>query len=195
MDPNSQFELGEHAYQDKNYERARYYFEHGAKSDHAEAINMLGILHSEGWGVPQDYVKSNELFDRAITLGNIDALYNLGVSYEMGFGVPQDYTQAIELYRIASSQGDPESAFALGRMLDDGIGVPQDYNQADSYELASSWGNSDAMYALGSCLKKVMVFIKRPSRQAISWYRDASEEGNPSATYSPLKGILRTWCS
>ena len=54
-------------------------------------------------GVPQDYIKAAELFQKAANQGYAAAQYNLGVMYYNGEGVPQDYVKAAELFQKAAN--------------------------------------------------------------------------------------------
>src|SRR5262249_14744528 len=60
------------------------------------AMNNIGVLHYNGQGVPQDYAKAREWFEKAADEGDTTAMNNIGVLYEHGQGVPQDYAKARE---------------------------------------------------------------------------------------------------
>lgn len=50
----------------KEYEKAKNYYEIGAKTGDAMAINNLGYLYRYGLGVPQDYDKAKHYYEIAI---------------------------------------------------------------------------------------------------------------------------------
>ena len=70
----------------------------------------LGFVYVKGWGVPQDYVKAREWFERAPPAATPLRCFDLGVLYENGYGVPQDYAKARQWYEKAFAGGD-----AVGR--------------------------------------------------------------------------------
>ena len=59
----------------------------------AEAQTNLGLLYYYGRGVPRDYTKAREWFEKAAAQGDADAHYNLGVLYDFEKGVPQDFSR------------------------------------------------------------------------------------------------------
>jgi TPR repeat protein len=59
-----------------------------------------------GKGVPQNFVKAREYYEKAARQGHKDAQYNLGeMLYDNGKGVPQDFVKAREYYEKAARQG------------------------------------------------------------------------------------------
>ena len=59
-----------------------------------------------GQGVPQDYAKAREWYEKAAANGSTDAMFSLGVLYANGQGVAQDYAKAREWYEKAVAKGD-----------------------------------------------------------------------------------------
>jgi TPR repeat protein len=53
-------------------------------------MNNLGRFYEHGEGVPQDYGKAREWFEKAAAKDVAAAMYNLGVLFGNGEGVPQD---------------------------------------------------------------------------------------------------------
>src|SRR5215472_9134061 len=62
----------------------------------------IGRRYEKGEGVPQDYRKAAEFFQKAADRGNAEAQDNLGWLYEHGRGVPQDYRKAAEFFQKAA---------------------------------------------------------------------------------------------
>ena len=81
-------------------------------------MNQLGWLHQNGWGVPEDYVKAREWYEKAADKGDAGAMINLGSLYQngqgvalgslyqSGQGVAQDYVKAREWFEKAADKGD-----------------------------------------------------------------------------------------
>ena len=85
------------------------------------------MMYAHGHGVPKDYEKARQWYERAAAQGDMTAQYNLGLLYADGVGVPQDYKKARQLWEQAAAQGDAKAQNNLGSMYENGEGVPQDY--------------------------------------------------------------------
>lgn len=68
----------------------------------------LGVLYIGGKGVPRDYKKAAQWFEKAAVQGNAEAQLFLGVLYHNGQGMPQNDAQAYMWYSHAAnnSTGD-----------------------------------------------------------------------------------------
>jgi len=97
-----------------------------AAQGNTEAQTTLGHLYNNGQGVPQDYTKAAQWYEKAAALGNMKAQYHLGALYENGRGVPQDYTKARQWYERAAAQGGAGAQFQLGGLYFGAKGVPKD---------------------------------------------------------------------
>ncbi len=78
-----------------------------AKQGNAKAQNNLGIMYSEGLGVPQDDAEALQWYRKAAEQGDAKAQNKLGAMYDEGRGVPQDYAQAHMWYNLAASRSPP----------------------------------------------------------------------------------------
>jgi S1-C subfamily serine protease len=96
-----------------------------AEQKNAEAQLRLGILYSEGRGVPQDFAQASALFRKAAEQGNAEAQATLGATYELGRGVPQSYSEAALWYLKAAGQGYAHAQIFLGYLYEAGHGVSQ----------------------------------------------------------------------
>ena len=121
-----------------------------AEAGDADAQFNLGIMYSNGKGVPQDYAEAVKWWRLAADQGYAEAQHNLGWMYSNGQGVPQDYAEAVKWYQLAADQGDARAQSMLGNMYDNGQGVPQDnvmahmwYNisSANGFEVPGEWRN------------------------------------------------------
>ena len=90
-----------------------------------EAQFGLGLAYSLGHGVPQDYAKARQWYEKAAAQGYTDAHVGL---------------------KMLADQGDPEAQFGLGLVYANGLyGVPQDFVKARQwYERAAAQGNGMA---------------------------------------------------
>jgi hypothetical protein len=76
-----------------------------AAQGEAKAQSRLGELYRDGQGVPQNYTKARQWYEKAAAQGYADAQLALGMLYYNGLGVPQDYTMARQWYEQAAAQG------------------------------------------------------------------------------------------
>jgi TPR repeat protein len=101
-----------------------------AEQGDAEAQYNIGVMYSDGRGVPQDETQATAWFRKAAEQGHTDAQFCLGVMYENGLGVPRDNAQAVVWYCRAAEHGDADALFELGVMYAFGQGVPQNFVEA-----------------------------------------------------------------
>ena len=101
-----------------------------AEQGDADAQYNLGVMYSNGDGVPRDYAEAMKWHRKAADQGNGNAQFNVGFMYDLGRGMPQSYTEAVKWYSLAANQGVAIAQFKLGVMYNDGQGVPQDYIHA-----------------------------------------------------------------
>ncbi len=125
------YDEGVAAYKRGDYATALREFRSLADQGNANAQFSLGIMYSNGLGVPQDYAEAVKWSRKAAEQGDAKAQYNLGIMYRNGEGVPQDYASALQWYRKAAEQGHAKAQFSLGLMYYIGQeGVTQDYAHA-----------------------------------------------------------------
>ena len=109
----------------------------------------LGVLHSEGRGVPQNYTQARAWYQKAAEQGYAAAQYNLGLMCANGWGGPQDNAQARDWYERAAEQGDAKAQTNLGVFYADGRSGTQDYALARLWwEKAAAQGDANAQIAL-----------------------------------------------
>jgi len=117
----------------------------------ATAQYNLGVLYLKGHGVPQDYAKARQWWEKAAAQGDAVAQSWLGFQYERGLDVPQDYAKASQWYEKAAAQGDAKAQGNLGLLYANGKGVPQDYVKARQwYEKGAAQGDAWVQYKLGA---------------------------------------------
>jgi TPR repeat protein len=134
-----------------------------------------------GRGVPRDYVKAREAYERAATAGHPGGMSGLGWLYESGLGVASDQARARELYEKAATRGHAIATNNLGRMYREGQGgLAQDYAKArELHEKAAAAGNLDALVSLG-WLHHNGWGVPLDYRKAREFYEKASTKGNDS---------------
>ena len=151
------FSEGASAYNAKNYVVALKEITPLAKSGHAEAQHLLGLMYYMGRGVTRDYKQAMVWHRKAADQGKADAQYVVGAMYYTGNAVPQDHKLAVEWFRKAAAQGHGEAQHALGLMYRyHAAGLPQDKVLAYMlWNLAAAGGNANAVEQRAAIAKRM----------------------------------------
>ncbi|WP_425659838.1 tetratricopeptide repeat protein [Roseobacter sp. EG26] len=134
---------------DPNRKAAIGLYKAGSEKGSAPAKNRLGVLHIQGNGVLQDFIKGAQLVCDAASLGDVNGAYNCGLLIREGRGVEKDETAAYAWLAKASELGhtDATNEYALG--LIEGRFVEQNLTQAVELLRKTSNGGSPAgLFAL-----------------------------------------------
>ena len=84
-------------------------------------------------GIPHDYAKARQLYEKAAAQGLAESYFNLGIMYAYGKGVRRDYAKARKLYEKAAVQGVAPAQYNLGLMYYNGQGGPQNRRTAKKW--------------------------------------------------------------
>ena len=111
----------------------------------ADAQYYLGLMYSEGYGLPQNYSEAVKWWKLAAQKGGGYSFVNLGKAYETGRGVQQDYQEAINWWLKGAERGDVLSINKLATTYEVGFIVTEDKIQAHKWwNVASARGDIDA---------------------------------------------------
>ena len=140
------FAEGANAYNAKNYALALKEITPLAKTGHADAQHLLGLMYYMGRGVPRDYKQALSWHQKAALQGKADAQYVVAAMYYTGNAIVQDHKQAVFWFRKAAEQGHADAQHALGLMYRYHVaGMPQDMVLAYMlWNLAAAGGNMNA---------------------------------------------------
>ena len=143
-----------------------------------------GDMYYYGKGVPTDYEKAIEWYEKAAEQGHEEAQYALGLMYQNGKGVAQDDQQAFEWYRKAAEQGHSDAQNHLGRMYKYGEGVAQDDQKAvEWFRKAAEKGNASAQFNFGWMYRGGWG-VPQDDQRAAEWYTKAAEQGLADAQFN-----------
>jgi class 3 adenylate cyclase/tetratricopeptide (TPR) repeat protein len=180
-DPRMMYQLGRVLDKQGAFAEALPMYRKAADRGYPEAMNNLGIMFTNGRGVPRDDAEAIRLFRKAADGGSADAITNLGFMNRYGRGVPPNLEEAVRLFRKAADAGSVEGMYWLGLVYETGAGVGKDeaeafkwYHKAADMGVASAMNKLGFMYANGSGVAKDMT-------EAIRWYRAAAAAGNADA--------------
>ena len=114
--------------------------------NNSEALFLLGMMHLNGDGTPQNIPYANTLFEKSALLGNAAAYKALADSFLVGDDVEQDSKMALSFYKKSADLGYGPGQFNCGIMLKNGDGTPVNLPHAYYYLcLASSNKDLDDM--------------------------------------------------
>jgi TPR repeat protein len=90
----------------RDYAEAAKWFRLAA--DQVDAQFYLGVMYSEGLGVPEDYAEGAKWYQLAANQGDPQAQYNLGVFYSKAqLGGRPDYLSSYMWFNIAAAHFKP----------------------------------------------------------------------------------------
>ena len=116
-----------------------------AQAADPNAQNELGILYSEGRGLPQNYLEAKDWFKKSADQGHAGAQVNLGTLYSLGQGAPYSDHMALFWFQKAAEQRNALAFAKLGMMYERGRGVPQSLIEAHMwYNLSAAYGEKRA---------------------------------------------------
>lgn len=163
----------------KDYATAMTLFKELAKSGDAEAQYNVGVIYSDGLGVPKDDAEAAKWYAPSAEAGNASAQCNLGNLYRNGSGVPKDLDKALMWLRKAVDQGDATAQFNLATMLESGEGVTADPKEAVRlYQLAAQQGRDEAKVNLGAAYANGTTGVGVNRVEAQKWFILAGKMGD-----------------
>jgi hypothetical protein len=97
----SPYNLGVDAYKARNYAEAATQWSASVARGNTDAMNNLGYLLYNGFGVKKDLVAALDLWRAAAFAGHSEAQWHLGNAYKSGIGVEHDRSKAFAWYSCA----------------------------------------------------------------------------------------------
>lgn len=180
---------GMRAYQRKEYQTAFIELMPAARAGHIDAQYMIGVMYSDGEGVPIDMATAMEWFSKAARLGHAAAMYELAKGYLEGNGLPRDDKKGLKLLRRAARSGSAAAQMQLAVMYENGDRLPADLGKAfDWYRKAAASGSSEAQMVLARAHLEGGR-LPADSVEAFMWAVRAAEAGDEKA-HALAIGIL-----
>jgi len=176
------FEAGLRAMERKHYATAMRAWRGLAKEGVPQALNNIGHLYEQGYGVSQDYLEAMNWYKQAASKGLAEAEHNVGMLYSQGFGVAKNDQEAVKWFRRAAKQELPDSQYMLGLAYYQGSGVKLSYSRAKPLFLkAAKNGYSAAQFMFGYMLQAGEGAKKPDSFKALIWASIALKNGQKEA--------------
>ena len=90
------------------------------------AFHNMGVLYMDGLGVPKDFVKAYEYFEKASSMGAGTSYFHMGTFRIKGMGVPKDIPLGLEYLLKAADLGCGTALNYIARLYENGTGVERD---------------------------------------------------------------------
>ncbi|VYU67695.1 sel1 repeat family protein [Clostridium tertium] len=135
---------------DKDYNKAKEYFEKAAKEGNEHAESYLGLFYEKGYGGEKNMEKALYWYKKAALKGNIFSQYSLGYIYYEGKDVEKNSQYSFKWYMEAAESGFAPAQYALSYLYKNGEGCEKSNFKA-YYWLEESADNDfeDSFYILG----------------------------------------------
>ena len=179
---DAQFRLGLLYSSRHHYTEAAEWYRRAADKGNGYAMNNLGMLYAQGYGVTRDRDKGLSLYKQAADLGSPGANFNLGLRYRDGVrGLKRDEIKAIDHFVLAArkdnsdarrelrrfSPSDAEAQYRLGKVFAQGDGVdPSLATARRHFQRAVDQGHTEARVELARVNESQRRAQARQERQA-----------------------------
>jgi len=111
----------------------------------------FAVQYKEGKGVPIDYQKAFNYFERAANLGDSQSVYAIGYMHYKGLGCRQDYALAARLFAQGAYGGRDNSMYFYGLAWRNGYGLSQNEDSAQYWlKKSAALGYKQAILELKS---------------------------------------------
>lgn len=142
------------------------------------ALTQVGLMYSNGSGVPRDLPKAVEYFEQAADKGDPAAKAALAECLVTGKGVAKDPARAIPLLREAVAKGNVLAMNRLATCYHQGVGVDKDFAEAAQlYEKAADLRHPQAMGNLGVLYMKGQG-VPQDTRKAVELFLRGAREND-----------------
>ena len=164
----------------------------GLRQEHADLANVNegdamadeGDLCFFGTGVPQDYRKAREWYEKGAAAGSAKAMYYLGNIYDHAqsyFGEECDWKAARGWYEKSAAAGHADAMAMLGWHYDRGFSGGEDAGKAFYwYQKGAAAGSGYGMAGLGELYEQGKG-VGKDAAKAQQWFEKGAEAGNGEA--------------
>lgn len=165
------------AFDKKDYATAFEELNTLAKEGNPEALNMVGQMYENGWGVDQDKKKALRYYKRGASKGHMGSVNSLRAIKHI------EYVKELETVRPAAEAGDSVAQNRLGTMAEFGYGMPRSPDQAIQWYLkAADQGLVAAQHNIGRSYN-FGTGVTQDFAEAERWYRKAAQQGHTDAMF------------
>lgn len=175
--------------EEKNFTKAKEYFEKAADNDEAGGNYNLGVMYLKGIGVKRDVKLACQFFILAANGGQPKAFFQLAKMFHTGVGLKKNLPMATALYKLVAERGpwSSLSRWALESYLKGDVGKSL-FLYSRMSELGYEVAQSNAAWILDKYGERSMCIeetgfctdAERHQRARSLWWQ-ASEQGNEHA--------------
>jgi TPR repeat protein len=175
----------------KDYAKALPLLQQAADAGSAEAMNSLGLLYMNGWGVVQDYAKAFDGFLRAAKLGDSYAMMKVGKLY-LKKGTPKDDEEGFGWLNRAYNAPKPnlEAGVFIADCYLSGKGTTQDVQKAEGIIMPLANQNVVPAMTLAGTILQYKADLKRTEAGGST---DSQIQKNLQAQANELDRNARQW--
>lgn len=175
-----------------DYAQSLHWLNKAAEQGNAQALNGLGQMYRNGWGVPKDEKKAFDYQLRAAQAGDPNSRYNIGIYYTDGAVVKANFAEAIKWLRPAVDVPETrtKAQFVLGTIYKIGDKhVAKNLDEAFKwFELAARGGHVEAQRLYGQMLRD-----RKRYSESITWLRAAAEKNDRAAQNDLGTAYIMGW--
>jgi TPR repeat protein len=165
------------AFDKKDYATAFEELKSFAKEGNPDAMNMVGQMYENGWGVDKDIEKARRFYNRGASLGHMDSVNSLRSLKN------EEYKVELTTVQPSAEAGNPEAQNRLGEMAEFGYGMPRNPDKAIEWYLkAADQGSVTAQHNIGRSYN-FGTGVEQNFAEAERWYRKAAEQGHTDAMF------------
>lgn len=150
------------------------WFARAAAQGDAEAMNMVGRCHENGWGVPVDLERAAASYRASAEGGDDWGQYNFGNLLFDGRGIAADRPQALRWFLLAASHGHGRAMNLVARCLEEGWGCRRSIEDAEYWYCQAA----QAGYFRGQFNHAVLLAERGLPAQAADWFWKAATGGD-----------------
>jgi uncharacterized protein len=152
-----------------------------AERGEPQAHTLVGRIHGEGLGVPQDEAAAAQWYTKGAELGDLESAFALGVLLAEGRGVKKDQAAAARYFETAAAKGHALANYNLALLFLKGTGKPENPHRAYLHmTYAAEKGVVAAQYDLGT-LYTTGTGVEPNAFEAAKWIGKAAGAGYTDA--------------
>ncbi|MDR1686627.1 MAG: sel1 repeat family protein [Desulfovibrio sp.] len=153
-----------------------------AEKGQGQAMLNLGRLYEEGVGVPRNFTKALEWYQKAADAGVKEAYMRLGLCREIGMGATADMGKAVAAFEKAAALSHAPAQHKLAGLYLQGRGLPRDESKGFALlTQAADAGETAALFDLGVILRDGLFGRKADPEKARARFLKAAEAGHAGA--------------
>lgn len=175
---------------EKNFDKARYYFEKAAALNVKYAMIFLGEMYEKGFGVEKNLDKAREYYENVAASGKgmtdtAEAILKLAEMYEEGNGVTKNLETARDFYKRAAAILNA-NVIGIFAVFTGAFANPQNaprffIEKYNWLEDAANLGDSFAMLLLGNLYRNGYEGVEQNYKKAVEFYEKSAALGNTEA--------------